>query len=213
MRHPYPFLIKFSRQLHLSRPLTLLAWDICIDSYRTLTPLKFSPHILALAAIELAKRLTGGTCDEEEEGGSIPWEQWESKEEEIWAVMKELLELWTHYRGHGVTTVGERFTQERYIEVRIGINRDEEAGSSDPRANGGDGTKQSNGVVGGKKDPQNGISLLAPGVNGLSEKDKIAIGESVRFMLDGERERKERRGYVSGASAGACRGAGVEIEA
>lgn len=210
MRHPYPFLIKFSRQLHLSRSLTLLAWDICTDSYRTLTPLKFAPHVLALAAIELGKRLAGSTSDEE--GGKIPWEQWESKEEEIWAVMKELLELWTHYRGHGITTVGERFTQERYIEVRIGINRDEEAGSSDPRENGGDGvqrTKQSNGVVGGKKDPQNSISLLAPGVNGLSEKDKIAIGESVRFMLDGERERKERNGCV--LSVGVGKGAGVEL--
>lgn len=211
MRHPYPFLIKFSKELHLSRPLTLLAWDICTDSYRTLAPLKFAPHVLALAAIELGKRLAESTSVEE--GESIPWEQWESKEEQIWAVMKELLELWTHYRGHGVTTVGERFTQERYIEVRIGINRDEEAGCGDPQANGGDGAqriKQSNGVVGGKKDPQNSISLLAPGVNGLSEKDKIAIGESVRFMLDGERERKERNGYVIGASLG--RGAGVEME-
>ena len=38
------------------------------------------------------------------------------------------------------------------------------------------------------------MNVLAPGLTGLSEKDKMAIGESVRFMLDGERERKERMG-------------------
>ena len=58
-------------------------------------------------------------------------------------------------------------------------------------------TKQSNGVVGGKKDPlnvqfQNGINLLAPEADELSEKDNIAIGEGVRFMLDGEGEKIEK---------------------
>ena len=111
-------------------------------------------------------------------------------------VMKDLLDLWTHYRS--VTMVGERFSGDKYIALRIHVNKESEALAE--KAGGANGSV--NGVEKREKDGAMGVQTLAPGINGLSEKDKLAIGESVRFMLDGERERRERRGVGRDGSAG-----------
>ena len=100
-------------------------------------------------------------------------------------VMKDLLDLYTHHKTY--TTVGDKYSAETFIAIRIALNKAAaEESSSGVKINGDHHT--SNG-----KAKKGGISALAPGITGLSEKDKIAIGESVRFMLDGERERKERK--------------------
>lgn len=56
-RHAQPFLIKFCRRYKVERGLAHRAWEIAIDVYRTLAPLKATPHALALAALETACRL------------------------------------------------------------------------------------------------------------------------------------------------------------
>ena len=117
----------------------------------------------------------------------VPYEKWFMDRVDVLDVVKDLLDLWTHYRN--ATMVGERFSGDRYIALRIQVNKESEVLVGKRRVNGL--------VNGGKrreKDGAVGVQMLAPGINDLSEKDKLAIGESVRFMLDGERERRERRG-------------------
>ncbi|KAF8477069.1 cyclin-like protein [Kalaharituber pfeilii] len=179
-RHSQPFLIKFCRKLGLDKEVSRLGWDICIDCYRTLSPLKATPHVQALAAISLAQKLLG------RKEIPIEYDKFEAKRADVLDVMKDLLDLYTHHRSY--TIVGEKYSAETYITIRIALNEVSAQEASSSRIN---GSHHSNGKGKGK-----GVSALAPGITGLSEKDKLAIGESVRFMLDGERERKERRGSV-----------------
>ncbi|KIM25752.1 hypothetical protein M408DRAFT_73915 [Serendipita vermifera MAFF 305830] len=50
----FPYVIKFSKNLHVSKELTKLAWRLCADSHRTVTGLQYPPHAVALASIYLA---------------------------------------------------------------------------------------------------------------------------------------------------------------
>ncbi|KAF8453992.1 cyclin-like protein [Terfezia claveryi] len=192
MRHPQPFIIKFCRYFNIPRPISRQAWEIQIDIYRTLSPLKATPHTQAYAAIELACKLEGHEMEKE-----VPYEKWYMNRIGVLDVVKDLLDLWTHYRG--VTMVGERFSGDKYIALRIQVNKESEALVGK--------MKGVNGFVNGgerkEKDGAVAVQALAPGISGLSEKDKLAIGESVRFMLDGERERRER-----GEGRLGCRGRG-----
>lgn len=58
-RHAQPLIIKFAKRFNFSKELTQKAWDISIDVYKTLAPLKATPHALALAVLDLAMRLEG----------------------------------------------------------------------------------------------------------------------------------------------------------
>lgn len=58
-RHAQPFITKFAKILKCSKELTQRAWDISVDVYKTLSPLKATPHALALAALDLATRFQG----------------------------------------------------------------------------------------------------------------------------------------------------------
>lgn len=66
-RHAQPFLIKFAKRLGCSKELTQRAWDISVDVYKTLSPLKAAPHSLALASLDLAMRLEEGGIEIEHE--------------------------------------------------------------------------------------------------------------------------------------------------
>jgi CTD kinase subunit beta len=58
-RHAQPFLVKFCRRYQVGSALAHRAWEVAIDVYRTLAPLRATPHALALAALETACRLEG----------------------------------------------------------------------------------------------------------------------------------------------------------
>ena len=79
-RHSQPFLIKFCRKLGIEKATAQLAWDISIDCYRTLSPLKATPHVQAMAALTLAQKLAKGVTVE------IKYEDFETKEENVLGV-------------------------------------------------------------------------------------------------------------------------------
>ncbi|KAH8109802.1 cyclin-like protein [Phellopilus nigrolimitatus] len=58
VRMPFPYVIKISRSLGASKKLTKLAWRLAVDSSRTLAPLQYPPHVVALACIYLAALLS-----------------------------------------------------------------------------------------------------------------------------------------------------------
>ncbi|KAF8606775.1 cyclin-like protein, partial [Ceratobasidium sp. AG-I] len=54
---PFAYVIKICRELHASKELAKLAWRLSIDSNRTLVPLQYPPHTIALGCIYLAALL------------------------------------------------------------------------------------------------------------------------------------------------------------
>ncbi|KAH7098862.1 cyclin-like protein [Auriculariales sp. MPI-PUGE-AT-0066] len=58
LRTPFSYVVKFGRVLQASRELTGLAWRIAVDSNRTLAPLMYPPHTIALASIRMAALLS-----------------------------------------------------------------------------------------------------------------------------------------------------------
>jgi len=56
-RMPFPYVIKLGKQFKASKRLVKMAWRIAIDSYRTLLPLIYPPHSMALGSIYVASLL------------------------------------------------------------------------------------------------------------------------------------------------------------
>ncbi|KII90962.1 hypothetical protein PLICRDRAFT_551362 [Plicaturopsis crispa FD-325 SS-3] len=57
-RMPFPYVIKIGRAFGASKKLTKLAWRLAVDSYRTLTPIKYPPHVVALGGLFIASLLS-----------------------------------------------------------------------------------------------------------------------------------------------------------
>ncbi|KAF8631401.1 hypothetical protein AX15_002409 [Amanita polypyramis BW_CC] len=57
-RLPFPYVIKMARNLGATKKLTKLAWRIAIDSHKTLLPVQYPPHTIALGSIYVAALLS-----------------------------------------------------------------------------------------------------------------------------------------------------------
>ncbi|KAK2465363.1 hypothetical protein APHAL10511_002717 [Amanita phalloides] len=57
-RLPFPYVIKIARSLRATKKLTKLAWRIAIDNHRTLVPVQYPPHTVALGSIYVAALLS-----------------------------------------------------------------------------------------------------------------------------------------------------------
>ncbi|KAK9465624.1 cyclin-like protein [Lipomyces arxii] len=57
IKHPQPYIIKITKHLKYPATVAETAWLASIDSYRTLAPLKATPHAIALACIYIAATL------------------------------------------------------------------------------------------------------------------------------------------------------------
>lgn len=80
------FVIKFCKHIGFPRHLGQLAWNISIDAYRTLAPLKATPHVQALAAIYLASRLL-----DTEEYTKVDYAKFEAKKEQVIGRLSKVL--------------------------------------------------------------------------------------------------------------------------
>ena len=59
-RHPQRYVVKLVRALHLDQAtIGKMAYNMCIDIYRTFAPLKQTAPTLAFACVELAARISG----------------------------------------------------------------------------------------------------------------------------------------------------------
>ncbi|KAJ7708526.1 cyclin-like protein [Mycena metata] len=57
-RMPFPYVVKLGRAFGASKQLTKLAWRLTIDCHRTLVPIQYPPHIVALANLYVAALLS-----------------------------------------------------------------------------------------------------------------------------------------------------------
>jgi len=57
-RLPFPYVIKLGRAFNATKKLTKLAWRLAIDCHRTLVPIQYPPHTVALASLYIASLLS-----------------------------------------------------------------------------------------------------------------------------------------------------------
>ncbi|KAF9013220.1 cyclin-like protein [Cyathus striatus] len=57
-RMPFPYVIKIGRALGATKTLTKLAWRLAVDCHRTLLPIQYPPHTIALGSIHVAALLS-----------------------------------------------------------------------------------------------------------------------------------------------------------
>ncbi|KAF8252965.1 cyclin-like protein [Wilcoxina mikolae CBS 423.85] len=114
-RHAQPFLIKFCRLYEVGSRLAHRAWEVSVDVYRTLSPLRSTPHALALASLETACRLENYPI-------RIMYEDLEASRDDVLSIIDDLLELYTNYSTQ--TTVGPKYQGTAYLNARIELNRE-----------------------------------------------------------------------------------------
>ncbi|KAL4899995.1 hypothetical protein BDW74DRAFT_171081 [Aspergillus multicolor] len=123
-RHPQKTLIKLARQYGLSpqSEVSNVAYRISQDLYRTFAPLKQTTSTMAFSCLELAGRLLEQRIEEVELG--TDYASWKTSREEVMETLLDLLELYTHNRGS--TSVGPHFPADRFLTVRIPLNKEAE---------------------------------------------------------------------------------------
>ncbi|KAG0636393.1 cyclin-like protein [Tuber brumale] len=189
-RHAQPFLIKFAKKFGCSKALTQLAWDISVDVYKTLSPLKATPHVLALASLDLAMRL-------EDQRVEIEYEKFEAGREVVLSVIDDLLELYTSHKIQ--TIVGLNYDSNVYLTQRIQLNKERT-----PYTN---GHSSQNGTSSNSSGYQNNHSsnnhYIHPSRDFLNTSPAESIPPAVvptergtygtiRFMIDPAREKTEK---------------------
>lgn len=115
LRHPQPFIIKFARLLAIDQTLTLQAWQISIDSYRTWIPLKLPPHVIALACLILAGRISGYEV-------LVRNEDYDVKSQHLYTALEGLLDLYLHARSN--TTASCVCSESKLMEIKSTLIRE-----------------------------------------------------------------------------------------
>lgn len=113
-RHPQRFIIKFARSMHLATEVAKLAWDVSVDAYKTLLPLQYPPHVLALSYLDLAVKLSGARAQ-----SGMPDVRVDVAD--IEEVVDELLNLYINYPAQTVT--GNTYPTKTFLQLRIDLNR------------------------------------------------------------------------------------------
>ncbi|KAK7205607.1 cyclin-like protein [Myxozyma melibiosi] len=118
MRHPHPYIVKFSKHLKLNTEQAQLAWFVCFDSYKTLAPLKHTPHAIALASIYIATALLEGDIPNHKEQARTLMIDPNDCEN----IILELLELYIDWLPQ--TSLATRFPDiGRFMTMRIDVNK------------------------------------------------------------------------------------------
>ncbi|KAL4815893.1 Fructosamine kinase-domain-containing protein [Aspergillus spinulosporus] len=141
-RHPQKTLIKLARQYGLSpqSEVSNVAYRISQDLYRTFAPLKQTTSTMAFSCLELAGRLLEQRIKDVELG--TDYARWKTSREEVMETLLDLLELYTHNRG--ATNVGPHFPADRFLTVRIPLNKEAEEQKLPRYTNSTDEGKQKN---------------------------------------------------------------------
>ena len=200
-RHPQKFVIKFAKNKGLEHePFGRIAYDMCIDLYRTFAPLKQTAFTMALACLALTAKLLeaevpflddektfdeSDTAPEEVMGKFVPILSILTSNTTLSETVLDLLDLYTHHRG--ATLIGQNYPIETFIAVRIHFNQ-KASTQRFPRYAGWVEMCQ-NGHTNGKKEATNGTkSPTSP------REPQPGVKEgTVRFMLDPQRARDEQK--------------------
>ncbi|KAE8150760.1 cyclin-like protein [Aspergillus avenaceus] len=188
-RHPQKILVKLARHYGLTSQsrVSSVAYRIAQDLYRTFAPIKQTTSTMAFSCLELAGRLLEQRLEPVELG--VDYEQWKTSREEVMETLFDLLELYTHSRS--ATSVGPHFPSDRFLTVRIPLNKEAEAQGLPRYTHWAD--KTTNGSKNGKLSPavEKGGAALHPLTPIAANGERPKAGEkgrdgAVRFMLETE---------------------------
>jgi CTD kinase subunit beta len=112
------------------KEIALQAWNIALDGYRTLAPLKHPPHILALAYIQLACLLHSHPLN-------IQYSTYLATSHAVNLVLIDLLDLYIHHLTK--TRVGQYYPLNQFMNLQIGIRREVSAAGGNEEEGVGDG--------------------------------------------------------------------------
>jgi CTD kinase subunit beta len=221
-RHPQRLLLKLAKQYALLRPTALCAYNICLDLYRTFAPLKQTTPTMAIACLELAGRLCQQPIADLEAGkGYKKWRT--SRPEVMETMMDLLELYTHHRastivgQDHAVDvfiairiTLNQESTAEKYPRFTNMRSRKSATNGSAKPSNGavsrtlkntispisprdplpaGGGSGKANGTT-----PAGGNSATNDLSPGSAVRNRAGFREgTVRFMLDGERARREKK--------------------
>ncbi|KAL4885968.1 cyclin-like protein [Aspergillus karnatakaensis] len=215
-RHPQKTLIKLARKYGLApqSEVSNVAYRISQDLYRTFVPLKQTTSTMAFSCLELAGRLLEKRIEAVERGTDYP--QWQTSREEVMETLLDLLELYTHNRS--ATTVGPHFPADRFLTVRIPLNKEveehrlprythsqsettshshhDDKHSKDSRQNGPTTNGSSAKAEKEKTDPATG-RIPHPLIPATANGERLVKGEkgqnaAVRFIVDSEYAEAEK---------------------
>lgn len=115
-RHPQPTIVKFARRLNLNRSLAVQAWQISIDSYRIWLPLKFPPHVIALACLTLA-------CKFFDSSKIVEPSEFFVDRHHLYIALEDLLDLYLHSRA--CTTADGVCSEGKLMEIKFDLIKDQ----------------------------------------------------------------------------------------
>lgn len=142
-RYPQNLALKLAKHYHVDRDTVgKTAYNISLDLYRTLAPLKQTTATMAIACVELSGRINERPISELEAG--MTYKRWKTSRPEVMGMpthylvndrpylimsfpetLLDLLDLYTHHRAS--TIVGQDHALETFISVRIALNQEASA--------------------------------------------------------------------------------------
>lgn len=104
-----------------SKNFLLVAYDMCIDIYKTFAPIKQTTFTMVMAIIELTARMMERNLDEVK---GIDLYHWHTNRGYVVETMLDLLDLYAQFSKS--TKIGGQFPLDKFIDVKIRINKEVE---------------------------------------------------------------------------------------
>jgi hypothetical protein len=125
VRYPQKLLVKVIRKLlttDQAKHFLPIAYDMSIDIYKTFSPIKQSTFTMAMGIAELTALMTDMKTDQIK---SLDPYKWHTNRGCIVETMLDLLDLYGQFPKS--TKVANRFDRDKFIEVKIKLNKEIEA--------------------------------------------------------------------------------------
>jgi CTD kinase subunit beta len=122
VRYPQKVLVKTVRKLlppEDAKEFLAVAYDMSIDIYKSFAPIKQTTFSTVMAIVELTSLLTRLHLDKIR---ALDPHRWHTNRGCVVETMLDLLDLYAQFQKS--TKIGQRFPQEKFINVKIGLNKE-----------------------------------------------------------------------------------------
>jgi len=194
VRYPQKELIKVIRKIlpaEEARELITVAYEMCLDIYKTFAPIKASTFTIVLAIIELAALVTDKQLERVQ---SIDPYKYSTTRGCVTETMLDLLDLYTLFQKS--TKVGTQFELAKFIDIKIKLNQEVDSDKRLARFQEwcskceADDKEKYPITPGSATSPATTGSF--PGSNSVKLGTKATENLTMRFVFDSEEARKEQ---------------------
>ncbi|KAI9816327.1 MAG: RNA polymerase II C-terminal domain kinase beta subunit [Phylliscum demangeonii] len=125
-RYPQKVLMKLIKQHQVHKSaIGRTAFEISVDLYRTIAPLKQTSSTMALACLDLAARIHCSSLEKLSAPTKFDYWRWGSGRDEVMETLLDILDLYTHHRNYG--SVAQRHPLDAFLAIRIQLNHEADA--------------------------------------------------------------------------------------